>query len=116
NRIHGKSLRIPPLGYSMGSLSRFPMRRIDDLKTEYYLRFMVLDRPGVLAQISAILGHYGISIASFIQKEEREGKSVPVIMHTRSAQERDIKKAISKINRLKVVKAKSVYIRVASFA
>ncbi|MFQ5541382.1 MAG: homoserine dehydrogenase [Candidatus Binatia bacterium] len=116
NRIHGKSLRIPPLGYSMGSLSRFPMRRIDDLKTEYYLRFMVLDRPGVLAQISAILGHYGISIASVIQKEEREGKSVPVIMHTRSAQERDIKKAISKINRLKVVKAKSVYIRVASFA
>ncbi|MFQ5917143.1 MAG: homoserine dehydrogenase [Candidatus Binatia bacterium] len=116
NRIHGKSLRIPPLGYSMGSLSRFPMRRIDDLKTEYYLRFMVLDRPGVLAQISAILGHYGISIASVIQKEEREGKSVPVIMHTRSARERDIKKAISKINRLKVVKAKAVYIRVVSFA
>jgi homoserine dehydrogenase len=115
NRIHGKSLRIPPLGYSMGSLSRFPMKRIDDLKTEYYLRFMVLDRPGVLAQISAILGHYGISIASVIQKEG-EGKSVPVIMHTRSAWERDIKKAISKINRLKVVKAKPVYIRVVSFA
>jgi len=116
NRIHGKSLRIPPLGYSMGSLSRFPLRRIDDLKTEYYLRFMVLDRPGVLAQISAILGHHGISIASVIQKEEREGKSVPVIMHTRSAQERDIKKAISQINRLKVTKAKSVFIRVVSFA
>ncbi len=116
NRIHGKSLRIPPLGYSMGSLSRFPLRRIDDLKTEYYLRFMVLDRPGVLAQISAILGHHGISIASVIQKEEREGKSVPVIMHTRSAQERDIKKAISQINRLKVTKAKSVFIRFVSFA
>ncbi len=116
NRIHGKSLRIPPLGYSMGSLSRFPLRRIDDLKTEYYLRFMVLDRPGVLAQISAILGHHGISIASVIQKEEREGKSVPVIMHTRSARERDIKKAISQINRLKVTKAKSVFIRVVSFA
>jgi len=116
NRIHGKSLRIPPLGYSMGSLSRFPLRRIDDLKTEYYLRFMVLDRPGVLAQISAILGHHGISIASVIQKEEREGKSVPVIMHTRSARELDIKKAISQINRLKVTKAKSVFIRVVSFA
>ena len=116
NRIHGKSLRIPPLGYSMGSLSRFPLRRIDDLKTEYYLRFMVLDRPGVLAQISAILGHHGISIASVIQKEEREGKSVPVIMHTRSARERDIKKAISQINRLKVTKAKSVFVRVVSFA
>jgi homoserine dehydrogenase len=116
NRIHGKSLRIPPLGYSMDSLSRFPLRRIDDLKTEYYLRFMVLDRPGVLAQISAILGHHGISIASVIQKEERKGKSVPVIMHTRSARERDIRKAISQINRLKVAKAKSVYIRVVSFA
>jgi homoserine dehydrogenase len=116
NRIHGKSLRIPPLGYSMKSLGRFPMKTIDDLRTQYYLRFMVLDRPGVLAQISAILGHKGISIASVIQKEERKGKSVPVIIHTRAARERDLKDAISRINRLKVVKAKTVYIRVVAFA
>ncbi|MFQ5902630.1 MAG: homoserine dehydrogenase, partial [Candidatus Binatia bacterium] len=116
NRLHGKSLRIPPLGYPIGSLARLPVKSIDDLKTDYYLRFMVLDRPGVLSQISGILGHYGISIASVIQKEEREGKSVPVVMHTREARERDLKKALARIDRLKVVKAKSVYIRVVTFA
>ncbi|MBI4487808.1 MAG: homoserine dehydrogenase [Deltaproteobacteria bacterium] len=116
NRLHGKSLRIPPLGYPIDSLSRLPVKSIDDLKTDYYLRFMVLDRPGVLSQIAGILGYYGISIASVIQKEEREGNSVPVVMHTREARERDLKKALSRINRLKVVKAKSVYIRVVALA
>jgi homoserine dehydrogenase len=112
NRLHGKSLRIPPLGYPMGTLSRPRIRKIDDLRSEYYLRFMALDRPGVLAQISGILGRYGISIASVIQKEEREGSSVPVVMHTREAREKDLKKALSRIDRLRVVKAKTVYIRV----
>jgi len=116
NRLHGKSLRIPPLGYPIDSLSRLPVKSINELKTDYYLRFMVLDRPGVLSQISGILGSYGISIASVIQKEEREGNSVPIVMHTREARERDLKTALSRINRLKVVKAKSVYIRVVPFS
>lgn len=116
NRLHGKSLRIPPLGYPIDSLSRLPVKSIDHLKTDYYLRFMVLDRPGVLSQISGILGYYGISIASVIQKEERDGNSVPVVMHTKEARERDLKKALSRIDRLKVVKAKSVYIRVVALA
>lgn len=114
NRLHGKSLRIPPLGYPIDSLSRLPLKSIDDLKTDYYLRFMVLDRPGVLAQIAGILGRYGISIASVIQKEDREGNAVPVIIHTQRARERELKKALSRINRLKVVKARSVYIRVVA--
>lgn len=116
NRLHGNSLRIPPLGYPMGSLSQLPIKSIDDLRSGYYLRFMVLDRPGVLAQISGILGSYGISIASVIQKEEREGNSVPVVMHTREARHRDLKNALSRIDRLKVVKAKTVYIRVVAAA
>ncbi len=116
NRLHGKSLRIPPLGYPIDSLGRLPVRSIDDLKSDYYLRFMVLDRPGVLAQIAGILGSSGISIASVIQKEDRDGNTVPVVMHTNAAREKDLKQALARINRLKVVKAKSVYIRVVDFA
>ena len=116
NRLHGKTLRIPPLGYPMGSLSRIPIKSISELRSDYYLRFMVLDRPGVLAQIAGILGGYGISIASVIQKEERQGNTVPIVMHTKEATERDLRMALVRINRLKVVKAKSVYLRVVSFA
>lgn len=86
------------------------------MKSDYYLRFMVLDRPGVLAQIAGILGASGISIASVIQKEDRDGNTVPVVMHTNAAREKDLKQALARINRLKVVKAKSVYIRVVAFA
>jgi homoserine dehydrogenase len=116
NRLHGKSLRIPPLGYPIDSLSRLPLKSIDDLRTDYYLRFMVLDRPGVLGQIAGILGRHGISIASVIQKEDREGNAVPVVIHTQKARERELKKALSRINRLKVVKARSVYIRAVALA
>lgn len=116
NRLHGKSLRIPPLGYPIGSLAHLPVKSIGDLKSDYYLRFMVLDRPGVLAQIAGILGSYGISIASVIQKEDRDGNTVPVVMHTQAAREKDLKGALARIGRLRVVKAKSVYMRVVAFA
>lgn len=116
NRLHGKSLRIPPLGYPTSSLSRLKVRGIDDLQGDYYLRFMVIDKPGVLSQIAGILGRHKISIASVIQKEERAGQSVPIVMHTREARERDLKKALSEINRLKVVRGKSVYLRVVAAA
>lgn len=116
NRLHGKSLRIPPLGYPIDSLGHLPVKSIDDLKSDYYLRFMVLDRPGVLAQIAGILGSHGISIASVIQKEDRDGNTVPVVMHTQAAREKNLKGALARIGRLKVVKAKSVYMRVVAFA
>lgn len=116
NRLHGKSLRIPPLGYPIDSLGHLPVKSIGDLKSDYYLRFMVVDRPGVLAQIAGILGSYGISIASVIQKEDRDGHTVPVVMHTQAAREKDLKGALARIGRLKVVKAKSIYMRVVAFA
>jgi homoserine dehydrogenase len=116
NRLHGKSLRIPPLGYPVDSLAHLPVKSIDELKTDYYLRFMALDRPGVLAQIAGILGAYDISIASVIQKEEQGGRAVPVIMHTQAARERNVRRALARISRLKVVRAESVYLRSIALA
>jgi homoserine dehydrogenase len=86
-----------------------PMSQID---TRYYIRFMAVDKPGVLAKISGILGSHNISIASVTQKERRKAKSVPIVMMTHEANERNMMRALKKIEKLDVITDKPVYIRV----
>jgi homoserine dehydrogenase len=89
---------------------KLKIKKIEDVKSKYYIRFSALDKPGVLAAISGILGEYKISIASVIQKER--GDVVPVIMLTHEAKEGSIKKALEKIDKLDTIKDKSLVIRV----
>ena len=113
NRLHGSHGRVAPLGYPLARQRRVPLTPMDDLLTEYYLRFMVQDRPGVLAKISGILGSHDISIASVIQKEREHGASVPIVIRTHQACERNVRRALRRIDRLPVVRAKSAVIRIA---
>ena len=85
---------------------------MDDVKTRYYIRFSVLDKPGVLAKISGILAKYKISIASVNQAQRKTGSSVPVIIITHEALERDMRRALKEIDALSVIKKKSVRIRI----
>lgn len=85
-----------------------------DAISRYYLRIMALDRPGVLSEISGILGKYQISIASVIQKERHQARAVPIVMLTHNAQERNVHAAVEKIYKLPVIKKKPVVIRIQS--
>jgi len=93
---------------------RRPLRIKDmgEVETRYYIHFTTVDRPGVLASISGVLAKHSISIASVIQKERREKGKVPIVMMTHEAKESSVRKALKEIDRLKVVKAKSMLIRV----
>ncbi|MFQ5667093.1 MAG: homoserine dehydrogenase [Candidatus Binatia bacterium] len=104
--------RVAPLGYPLTRQRQVPLKSIDDLITEYYLRFMVLDRPGVLARLSGILGRHEISIASVIQKQRERGASVPVVIRTHHARERNVRRALRAIDRLAVVRGRSTLIRI----
>ncbi|MEW6002296.1 MAG: homoserine dehydrogenase [Nitrospirota bacterium] len=88
------------------------IKKIDDVMSMYYYRFSALDRPGVLSKISGILGNYDISIASVIQKGRRIGESVPLVVLTHKAKEKDVRQAIKEIDQLPVVTDKTVVIRV----
>jgi len=88
------------------------IRRIDEFESRHYIRFMALDRPGVLAKISGVLAKYSISIASVTQKERKKAQVVPIVMITHHAKERDLRSALSLIDRLDVIKEKSVAIRI----
>src|SRR4030043_2457305 len=88
------------------------IKKIDDVISMYYFRFSALDKPGVLSKISGILGNYNISIASVIQKGRSVGEAVPLVVRTHKAKERDVRQAISEIDRLPIVMDKTVLIRV----
>jgi len=88
------------------------IKKMDDVRTRYYIRFSAIDRPGVLAKISGILGKYRISIANVTQKQRKMAKVVPIVMMTHEALERDMAKAIKEIDNLSAIKKRSVRIRV----
>jgi len=112
NLLDGHRGRLAPLGYPLVAQRSVPLKSIDDLDSEYYLRFMVRDRPGVLAKISGVLGTHDISIASVIQREREHGASVPIVIRTHSARERNLRRALRSIDRLSVVRAKTTVIRI----
>lgn len=87
------------------------LRKIDDFSSRYYIRFIALDKPGVLAKISGILAKFGISIASVTQKEKSRAQLVPVVMLIHEAKEKNLRTALNMIDRLDAVKEKSVAIR-----
>ncbi len=95
--------------YADKKIAVIPMKEIS---TKYYFRFTALDKPGVLARISNILGKNGISIASVIQKQESPERAVPILMLTHTAKEEFVQKAINQIDRLDVIKKPTVIIRV----
>ena len=88
------------------------IKKMDEVRTRFYIRFSAIDKPGVLARISGILGKYRISIASVSQKESKAGRIVPVVMMTHEAKEHDMAMAMKEIDRLSVVKKRTVRIRV----
>jgi homoserine dehydrogenase len=85
---------------------------MDSITSLYYLRLMVLDQPGVLAQISGILGRHRISIAQVIQRGRKEGGSVPLVLMTHAALERNAQSALVEIRNLSCVTEEPVLIRV----
>lgn len=92
------------------------LRPIDDIESRYYLRLMLLDKPGMLARVAHILGENQISIASVMQPEARKGQHVPVMIVTHEAQERAFRTALQAIDSLDIVSAKTVRLRIEDFA
>ena len=89
-----------------------PILAIAEVKTAYYLRMQVLDRPGVLAEITRIFGDTGISIEAILQKEPEPGAAhVPIIFLSQRVQEKQMDYAITKIAKLSSISGDIVRIR-----
>jgi homoserine dehydrogenase len=104
--------RVPHLAFQPDQLSDVAILPMDEVVTSYYLRMRVVDRPGVLADITRILADRGISIDAMVQKEPSEGEEqVDIIMLTHQTREKHINAAIAAIENLQVVSGKVTRIR-----
>lgn len=90
------------------------VKKMDDVRTRYYVHFSAMDQPGVLAKIADLLGKHNISISSVVQKEKKEAHVVPIVMLSHEAREKDVQDALRKIDNLSVIKRKSVLLRLES--
>ena len=89
------------------------IRHMSEIETRYYLRMDVADQPGVLAQISNVLGNHLISISSVIQKEtDYVAQTAEIVIMTHPAHEWAMQQAIEEMERLPVVKEIANLIRV----
>jgi homoserine dehydrogenase len=92
---------------------RVSVRPISELNTRYYLRLNAPDRPGVLSQISKVLGDNSISISSVIQKEsDLATQTATIVIMTYPAKEKGIQKALKQLKQLPEVNEVSNFIRV----
>jgi homoserine dehydrogenase len=94
--ILGGTPRRLPMGYYRES-RRLPVKPLAEHVSRYYLRFSVVDRPGVLAAIASVFGKHSISISSVVQREAVEGQSTPVIFLTHEAVEASLRSALAEI-------------------
>ncbi len=88
---------------------------IDEVVSRYFVRLTVVDAPGTLAKVAAILGDAKIGISSVIQPEGHEGASVPLILMLHAAPNGAVSAALKKIGKLPVIKAAPVMLRVETF-
>ncbi len=104
--------RVPHLAFQPNAMADLKILPMDEVQTSYYLRLRVLDKPGVLADVTRILADEQISIDAVIQKEPGEGEEqTDLIMLTHLTREKRINAAIRKIEALGVVAGKVTRLR-----
>ena len=109
--------RVPHLAFQPDSLSDTPILPIEEVETAYYLRMQASDKPGVLADVTRILGDQQISIEAVIQKEpEPEMQTASIIMLTHRILEKNMNAAIAKIEKLDAIHGKVTRIRVEALS
>ena len=108
--------RVPHLAFQADSLSDLPILSMDQVETAFYLRLSALDEPGVIAEITRILGDGGISIEAFIQKEPKDDGKADIILLTKVVNEGAMNEAIKQIEALSVVSGEVARIRVESLS
>ena len=83
-----------------------------DVTGRYYFRLMARDEPGVLAQVTRILGEKGISLSAVLQHEANDGHTVPVVITTHIAREGSVRAALMEIDKLSAIHPPTVCLRI----
>ncbi|MCX7686140.1 MAG: homoserine dehydrogenase [Acetobacteraceae bacterium] len=105
--------RITPVwGAASADLAPVPSVPMTAHEGCYYLRLMVLDRPGVIADVTSILRDHGISLETMIQRGRAPGEAVPVVLTTHETKESAMRAALERIAALETVVEPPALIRI----
>ncbi|MDX1915103.1 MAG: homoserine dehydrogenase [Methylophilus sp.] len=104
--------RVPYLGFKLDQQLTLPILPIAEVSSAYYLRMRAMDKPGVLAEVTKILGDRQISIDAMMQKEPQEGESeADIVILTHVTIEKNMDAAIAEIEALPAIDGKMIKIR-----
>lgn len=108
---------LPVFGIAADRLSRLPTLPMERHSCAYYLRLLVLDKPGVIAEVSAVLRDADISMESMLQRgrAQGEGEAVPVIIMTHETSEAAMRAALDRIAGLEATLEPPQLIRIVDF-
>ncbi|MFT8243166.1 homoserine dehydrogenase [Roseomonas sp. BN140053] len=105
----------PVWGAGLEALSPAPSVPMSARSGAYYLRLMVVDRPGVIADVTAALRDAGISLETLLQRGRAPGEAVPVVLTTHDATEGAMAAAVARIEALDTVVERPALIRIETF-
>jgi homoserine dehydrogenase len=92
-----RGLKVPTFGVPAGELKSLPSVPMDKHFGAYYIRLMVVDKPGVFADIAAVLKEHEVSMESVLQRTRDPGEPVPVVMTMHETEEASMTKALDEI-------------------
>jgi len=91
---------VPAFGLPVANLIKRPTRSMDEHTGAYYVRLMVVDRPGVFADVAAVLRDHHVSMESVLQRSRAPGDGVPLVLTTHDTREADMRHALEMIGSL----------------
>ena len=106
------SARVDNTGFREKILPEADILEPDLAVSRHYFRMTALDKPGVLSAVSGVMGEHNISIAQAVQKPSRQGRDVPIVFLTHSAQLKAVYHALKVIDEFDFITAPSVHYRI----
>jgi len=91
------------------------LKTMDEIVSRYYLRLLVVDKPGVLADVARVLASRQIGVSSVIQPEAQAGETTALVLMLHDAPESQLQAAVREIAKIGAVKAPPVTLRVEDF-
>ncbi len=110
-----RGLRVPTFGVPANALVKASPRSIEHRVGAYYLRLMVIDRPGVIADVAAVLRDHQVSLESVLQRLRAPGDNVPVVLTTHETSEARMTAAVARIGALEALVEPPRVIRIEQF-
>ncbi|MGP1253505.1 MAG: homoserine dehydrogenase [Kiloniellales bacterium] len=109
-----RGARLPVFGIPAERLKRLPTLPMSEHVGAYYLRLMVVDRPGVIASIADVLRDEEISVEALLQRGRAPGEAVPMVIATHETTEAKLRRALEQISALKTTLETPRVIRIES--